>query len=93
MISTENYSIYHVTNSGNYISWYDFAVEILSQAGFSTKVVPVTTEEYGVSKAKRPGNSRLNTAKLQNFGFKPLQDWKKAVSNFLIEMEKSYRNE
>lgn len=59
MIGTEKYGYYHATNEGGYISWYDFTCEIFKQAGYTTKVVPVTTEEYGLSKAARPFNSRL----------------------------------
>ena len=60
MLESEKYGYYHATNEGGYISWYDFAAEIFKQAGYSTKVLPVTTEEYGVSKAVRPFNSRLD---------------------------------
>ena len=64
MIETDKYGYYHATNEGGYISWYDFACEIFKQAGYTTKVNPVTTEEYGISKAKRPFNSRLDKSKL-----------------------------
>ena len=64
MVETEKYGYYHATNEGGYISWYDFAKEIFKQAGYSTEVVPVTTAEYGLSKAKRPFNSRLDKSKL-----------------------------
>ena len=59
MAESENYGYYHATNEGGYISWYDFACEIFKQAGYNTNVVPVTTEEYGISKAKRPFNSSI----------------------------------
>ena len=87
MIETEKYGYYHATNAGGYISWYDFACEIFRQAGYSTKVIPVTTEEYGLSKASRPFNSRLDKSKLEENGFKPLPDWKDAVNRYLKEME------
>ena len=74
MIETDKYGYYHATNEGGYISWYDFACEIFKQAGYKTKVNPVTTEEYGVSKARRPFNSRLNKTKLVDNGFTPLPD-------------------
>ena len=51
MAETDKYGYYHATNEGGYISWYDFTCEIYKQAGLSTKVTPVTTAEYGVSKA------------------------------------------
>lgn len=84
MVETEKYGYYHATNEGGYISWYDFAKEIFRQAGYSTKVIPVSTEEYGVSKAKRPFNSRLNKSKLAACGFEPLPTWKNALSRYLV---------
>ncbi len=87
MIETEKYGYYHATNEGGYISWYDFTVEIYKQAGLSTKVLPVTTEEYGLSKAARPSNSRLDKSKLVENGFKPLPTWQDAVGRYLKEME------
>ena len=86
MIETEKYGYYHATNEGGYISWYDFCVEIYAQAGLSTKVNPVTTAEYGLSKAKRPFNSRLNKEKLVLAGFKPLPEWKDALHRYLLEI-------
>lgn len=83
MIETGKYGYYHATNEGGYISWYDFACEIFRQAGYDTKVYPITTEEYGVSKAKRPFNSRLDTGKLQEVGFRPLPMWQEAVGHYL----------
>lgn len=86
MVETEKYGYYHATNEGEYISWYDFACEIFKQAGYATKVVPVTTEEYGLSKAKRPYNSRLDKGKLGENGFKSLPDWKNALRRYLSEL-------
>ena len=71
MITTEKYGNYHATNEGDYISWYDFTKEIYRQAGLKTKVIPVSTEEYGLSKAKRPKNSRLDKKKLRQQGVVP----------------------
>ena len=85
MIETDKYGYYHATNEGGYISWYDFAVEIYRQAGYSTKVIPVTTAEYGLSKAKRPYNSRLDKSKLTENGFKPLPTWQDALARYLKE--------
>ena len=79
MIESDKYGYYHATNEGGYISWYDFTCEIYRQAGYTTKVIPVTTEEYGLSKAKRPFNSRLDKSKLVANGFRPLPDWKDAL--------------
>lgn len=83
MIETDKYGYYHATNEGGYISWYDFACEIFRQAGYSTNVNPVTTEEYGISKAKRPFNSRLDKTKLVENGFTPLPDWQDALKRYL----------
>ena len=87
MVETDKYGYYHATNEGGYISWYEFACEIFRQAGYSTKVIPVTTAEYGLSKAARPFNSRLDKSKLFENGFKPLPDWKDALMRYLKEIE------
>ena len=83
MLETDKYGYYHATNEGGFISWYDFACEIFRQAGYNTKVLPVTTAEYGLSKAKRPFNSRLDKSKLMLNGFKPLPDWEDALKRYL----------
>lgn len=85
MIETEEYGYYHATNEGGYISWYDFACEIFRQAGYDTKVVPVSTEEYGLSKAARPFNSRLDKSKLAGKGFILLPTWQDALKRYLKE--------
>lgn len=86
MLETEKYGTYHATNEGGYISWYEFAKEIFRQAGYPTKVIPVTTEEYGLSKARRPFNSRLDKSKLGEKGFAALPDWKDALKQYLDEV-------
>ena len=83
MAESDKYGYYHATNEGGYISWYDFCCEIYRQAGMSTKVIPVTTEEYGLSKAARPFNSRLDKSKLKENGFSPLPVWQDALARFL----------
>ncbi len=93
MILTDKYGYYHATNEGGYISWYDVTCEIFRQAGYTTKVVPVTTMEYGLSKAKRPFNSRLCKEKLQQNGFTPLPDWRDAVGRYLLALEKERKQE
>ena len=87
MVETEKYGYYHATNEGVYISWYEFACEIFRQAGYSTKVLPVTTEEYGISKAARPFNSRLDKHKLIEMGFEPLPTWQDALKRYLQEIQ------
>lgn len=96
MIETEKYGYYHATNEGGYISWYDFTKEIFRQAvemgheeysEDKVKVLPVTTEEYGVSKAARPFNSRLDKSKLTDNGFHLLPTWQDALSRYLKEID------
>lgn len=87
MIETEKYGYYHATNEGGYISWYDFCCEFYKQYGLSTTVIPVTTAEYGLSKAARPENSRLDKSKLITAGFQPLPTWQDAVKRYLKEAE------
>ena len=86
MIESEKYGYYHATNEGGFISWYDFTKEIYRQAGLDTNVLPVTTAEYGLTKAVRPENSRLDKSKLVRAGFEPLPDWKDALSRYLVEI-------
>ena len=86
MAESEKYGYYHATNEGGYISWYDFACEIFHQAGYPTKVIPVSTAEYGLSRAQRPFNSRLDKSKLIENGFTPLPDWKDALARYLKEI-------
>ena len=85
MVGTKKYGYYHATNEGGYISWYDFCCEFYRQYGLQTKVIPVTTKEYGLSKAARPFNSRLDKSKLIKQGFVPLPTWQDAVSRYLQE--------
>ena len=87
MCETEKYGYYNATNEGGYISWYDFCCEFYRQYGLTTKVTPVTTEEYGLSKAARPYNSRLDKKKLVENGFTPLPTWQDAVSRYLKEAQ------
>lgn len=96
MIETEKYGYYHATNEGGYISWYDFACEIFRQAaemGYTDydsehlTVAPVTTAEYGISKAARPFNSRLDKSKLTENGFSLLPSWQDALARYLKEIE------
>ena len=86
MIETEKYGTYHATNEGGYISWAEFAEEIFHLARKNVKIIPVTTEEYGLSKATRPHNSRLDKTKLIENGFVPLPDWHDALERYLMEI-------
>lgn len=96
MIETEKYGYYHATNEGGYISWYEFAKAIFQEAVALGReeydethltVQPVTTAEYGASKAKRPFNSRLDKSKLVENGFQPLPTWQDALQRYLREIE------
>jgi len=87
MAETDKYGYYHATNEGGFISWYDFCVEFYKQYGLETRVTPVTTAEYGLSKAARPFNSRLDKSKLVEAGFTPLPTWQDAVSRYLKEAQ------
>lgn len=84
---TDKYGYYHATNEGGYISWYDFCKEIYKQYGLTTKVIPVTTAEYGQNKAARPMNSRLDKHKLIEAGFRLLPTWQDAISRYLKEAQ------
>ena len=88
MVESDKYGYYHATNEGGYISWYDFTKEIYRQAGMTTTVLPVTTAEYGLSKAARPFNSRLDKSKLVEAGFQPLPDWRDALGRYLEELSR-----
>ena len=87
MILTDKFGFYHATNEGGYISWADFTEEIFKQAGINSKVIPVTTAEYGASVAKRPFNSRLDKSKLKENDFEPLPTWQDALSRYLKELQ------
>lgn len=86
MIEGNKYGFYNATNEGGFISWAEFAAEIFKEANYRTRVIPVTTAEYGLSKAKRPFNSRLDKSKLVENGFKPLPTWQDALKRYLIEL-------
>jgi dTDP-4-dehydrorhamnose reductase len=86
MVESDKYGYYHATNEGGYISWYEFTCEIYKQVGYMTKVIPVSTAEYGLSKAARPFNSRLDKSKLVENGFKPLPAWQDALARYLKEI-------
>lgn len=86
MIQTDKYGKYHATNSGDFISWYDFACEIFKQAGMDVKVTPVDSNQFP-AKAKRPKNSRMNQTELDKNGFNRLPAWQDALERYLKEIE------
>lgn len=86
MIQTDKYGKYHATNSGDFISWYDFACEIFKQAGMNVKVTPVDSNQFP-AKAKRPKNSRMNQTELDKNGFNRLPAWQDALGRYLKEIQ------
>ncbi|MBD5105628.1 MAG: dTDP-4-dehydrorhamnose reductase [Lachnospiraceae bacterium] len=81
LLPTENYGIFHGTCEGM-TNWADFAKEIFKQAGKSTKVEAITTEEFGAP-AARPAYSVL-----ENYMFKlttdfMFADWEQALSEYM----------
>ena len=88
MVLTDKYGIYHATNEG-FISWYDFAVAIFKEAGVNVTVKPVTTAEYGISKAARPFNSRMSKDKLDEMGFERLPSWQDALRRYIKELKEN----
>jgi len=87
MAETDKYGYYHATNSGEYISWYEFCCEIYKMVGYTTQIIPVSTDEYGATKARRPFNSRLNKEKLSENGFRSLPHWKDALADYLNKLD------
>ena len=84
MIESGKYGIYHATNEG-FCSFYEFACEIVKQAGKTVEIRPTTTALYNAP-AKRPLNSRLSKASLDEAGFSRLPDWQDALSRYLKEL-------
>ena len=94
----EEASLYCFTEEGTktgYISWYDFSREIFRIAASlgheeydsaHLRLIPVTTQEYGLSKARRPFNSRLDKRKLAENGFAMLPDWRDAAERYIREL-------
>ncbi len=78
---TENYGLFHGTCEGS-CSWADFAAEIFRQAGKSTEVVSITTEEYGAV-AKRPAYSILDNQMLRMTSDFRMADWQEALSVYM----------
>ena len=75
---------YHFSGAPD-VSWADFAREIFRQAGLTTEVVDIPTNEYPTP-AQRPLNSRLDCSTLQaDFGIKR-PDWKAGLADVLKEL-------
>lgn len=93
MIGTDRYGTYHVTNEGEYISWYDFAKAIFEEAGVTDiSVLPVSSAEYG-AKAKRPFNSRMDRSRIREMGFEPLPEWRDALRRYIAVLKEDMDGE
>jgi dTDP-4-dehydrorhamnose reductase len=77
--------IIHCTNR-EVCSWYDFASEIVRQAGSKTKIRPTTSERF-VRPAARPSYSVLSNASLSNYGI-TMRDWQETLPDYLRERDK-----
>ncbi|MDI4650302.1 dTDP-4-dehydrorhamnose reductase [Cohnella hashimotonis] len=85
LIRTENYGIYHASNSGQ-CSWFEFAQAIFEERNIQVHVTPCTTEEFP-RQAKRPPFAILDHAAIRQNGFSDLQNWRTALREFLQEIE------
>jgi len=79
---SHEYGTYNLTASGGFVSRAGFAEAIFREVGTDVKVVPVKTSDYK-SPAKRPLNSRLDSGKLSEHGFKLLPDWRDGLKRYL----------
>lgn len=81
------YGVYHIQNSGEEVSWADFAKEIFKIAGKEAKVIPISTEEYlemnsGKKIAPRPSYSVLDLSKSEAEGIKT-PNWRDSLVNYM----------
>jgi dTDP-4-dehydrorhamnose reductase len=84
LVRTDSRGIVHVTNEGS-CSWFEFAVEILRQAGRDAiRVAPITTQQAG-RLAKRPAYSVLSPASLHAHGLS-MRNWKVALGAYQQEL-------
>lgn len=80
------YGVYHSTNEG-FTTWYDFTVKIMELAGKTTKINPVTSEQYkqmNPQSSDRPKNSQLSKEKLHKIDIYP-KAWEEALAEYLKE--------
>lgn len=86
IVDSGEYGIYHGTCEG-IASWYEFACKIFQLAGADISVVPVTTEEYPASVAKRPAYSVLENKKLNSQGSYRMKQWEDALKEYMDSRE------
>jgi len=71
--------IYHYSNEG-VCSWYDFAEEIVKEAGLSCKVLPILSKEYPTA-ARRPFYSVLDKSKIKETYGIAIPHWRSSLKN------------
>jgi dTDP-4-dehydrorhamnose reductase len=76
--------IIHTTNQGE-CTWYDFASEIVHQAGLKTVVRPTTSDRF-VRPAPRPKYSVLSDATLKAYGIQ-MRTWQQTLPDYLHSRE------
>jgi dTDP-4-dehydrorhamnose reductase len=79
----------HATNAGE-CSWFEFAQEILADAGLKTEVRPVSSAQMA-RPAPRPAYSVLSATSLHNYGIE-MPGWKDALERYLEERARSDGN-
>lgn len=76
---------YHVTNSGEPCSWYEFALAGAKLLGPKAQAELVPVNENDLNRpAARPANSTLACSPCIRLGFLPLRDWHVALAEFLV---------
>jgi len=89
IVETKRYGTYHVTNTGQ-CTWYEFAVEVLSQAGFDVPVTPTTSAEFPTL-ARRPAFSVLAHTALDALGLPPVPSWQEGIRDYLAERRANHQ--
>jgi len=84
IIKTENYGLYHITNSGE-CSWYDFAKKIFDLTKIKVELTSTTSAEFKTP-AHRPKYSVLKNKKLEDLN-KRLPSWEEALKTYLKEKD------
>lgn len=80
--------VYHATNQGE-CSWFDFAREILCQAGADqVEVSPLSSSELD-RPAHRPRNSRMRNARVEQEGLSLLPPWQDALGRYIASRPSS----